>query len=83
MVPSFAVIRRAFDQRRYSGGWFAWVQKLLGLDIKYAQYREGGKFCHDVIDATDVATLNRAFSAPEMLPSLSELREPQRWLDRL
>lgn len=83
VVPSFATIRQAFDQRRYSGGWFAWVQKLLGLDIKYAQYREGGKFCHDVIDATDVATLNRAFSAPELLPSLSELREPQRWLDRI
>jgi coenzyme F420 biosynthesis associated uncharacterized protein len=83
VVPSFAAIRRAFDQRRYSSGWFSWVQKLLGLDLKYAQYREGGQFCREVIEAADVATLNRAFTAPELLPSLDELREPQRWLDRI
>lgn len=83
VVPSFAAIRTAFDQRRYSAGWFSWVQKLLGLDLKYAQYREGAEFCRAVIAASDVATLNRAFTAAELLPSLSELREPQRWLDRI
>lgn len=83
VVPSYPVIRAAFEQRRAATGWFSWVQKLLGLDLKHAQYREGALFCRAVIEASDVATLNQAFSAPGLLPSLEELRDPQRWLHRI
>jgi coenzyme F420 biosynthesis associated uncharacterized protein len=83
VVPTYAAIRGAFNQRREASGWFSWAQKLLGLDVKYAQYREGAAFCRSVIDATDVATLNQAFTAPGLLPSLAELRDPQRWLHRI
>lgn len=83
VVPTLASIRRSFNARRESGGIFGIVSKLLGLDVKMAQYRDGAAFCRAVIDASDVATLNRAFSAPGMLPSVAELRDPQRWLQRL
>jgi coenzyme F420 biosynthesis associated uncharacterized protein len=83
VVPTYAEIRAAFERRRSGGGWFSWVQKLFGFDLKYAQYREGAAFCRAVIEAADVPTLNQAFSAPGMLPSLGELDDPQRWLHRL
>jgi coenzyme F420 biosynthesis associated uncharacterized protein len=83
VVPSYAAIRQAFNQRRESTGWLSWVQKLFGLDLKHAQYREGAAFCSAVIEAADVATLNQAFSAPGLLPSLTELRDPQLWLHRI
>lgn len=84
VVPSYRSIRAAFDQRRAaSGGWLAWVQKMLGFDLKNAQYREGAEFCRAVIASADVATLNQAFVAPGLLPSVDELRDPQRWLHRL
>lgn len=83
VVPTYASIRRAFKARREAGGMLGVAQKLLGLDVKMAQYRDGAAFCRAVIDAADVATLNRAFSAPGMLPSVDELRDPQRWLSRV
>ena len=83
VVPTYPSIRKAFNARRDASGVFGFVQKLLGLDLKMAQYREGAAFCRAVIDAADVATLNRAFSAPGMLPSTEELRDPQRWLHRV
>jgi coenzyme F420 biosynthesis associated uncharacterized protein len=83
VVPTYASIRRAFNARREAAGMFGVAQKLLGMDLKMAQYRDGAAFCRAVIDAADVATLNRAFSAPGMLPSVDELRDPQRWLSRV
>jgi len=83
VVPTYAAIRHAFDQRRSTSGWAGLLQRLLGLDLKYAQYREGARFCRAVIESADVATLNQAFSAPGHLPTLAELRDPQRWLRRI
>jgi uncharacterized protein (DUF2342 family) len=83
VVPSYASIRRAFDHRRAASGWSGAFQKLLGLDLKYAQYREGAQFCRAVITAAGVGTLNQAFATAEALPSLPELRDPQRWLRRV
>ncbi len=83
VVPSYRTIRESFDQRRSAAGWFGWIQKLLGMDIKYAQYREGAAFCEEVLTVADRDTLNLAFSSAELLPSLTELREPQSWLKRI
>lgn len=83
VVPTYASIRRAFNARREAGGAFGLIQKLLGMDLKMAQYRDGAAFCRAVIDAADVATLNRTFAAPGLLPTVDELRDPQRWLSRV
>ena len=83
VVPSYESIRKSFEARRNAGGWGAWLRKLLGLDLKRAQYRDGAKFCREVIASADVATLNRAFEAPGLLPSLAEIHDQQRWLHRL
>ena len=83
VVPTYASIRRAFNARREAGGWFGVAQKLLGMDVKMAQYRDGAAFCRAVLGAADVATLNRAFTAPGLLPTAEELCDPQRWLHRV
>lgn len=83
VVPSYRTIREGFDQRRSAAGWFAWIQKLLGMDIKYAQYRDGAAFCEKVLAVADRDTLSLAFSSADLLPSLAELREPQLWLKRV
>ncbi|MFT4108434.1 zinc-dependent metalloprotease [Propionicimonas sp.] len=83
VVPSYASIRQAFDLRRDAQGWGAWVRRLLGLDLKREQYRDGAEFCRQVIDAVGVPTLNRAFSAPGLLPTLAEIHDPQLWLHRI
>ena len=83
VIPTLPAIRRAFEARRDRGGWAAVVGKLIGTDLKLAQYREGAAFCRTVIDEAGVDGLNAAWSSAELLPSLPELRDPQRWLARV
>ena len=77
------VTRRAFEDHRDRTGWAAVVSKLLGLDLKRAQYRDGAAFCNEVLHRADLATLNFAFSAADHLPTLAEIHDPQQWLHRV
>ena len=74
VVPTLPAIRRAFEARRDRGGWTAILGRLLGNDLKLAQYREGAAFCRAVMELSDVASLNAAWSAPDALPTLAEIR---------
>ena len=83
VIPTLPTIRRAFEKRRDQPGWSALFQKLVGLDLKRAQYREGAAFCRFVIDRIGVEGLNQAFEAPGLLPTLVEIQDPQQWLHRM
>lgn len=83
VVPSVAVIRRAFDGRRSPGGWRATAQKASGLEQKLAQYRDGAAFCSAVIERAGVAGLNRVWNAPEALPTPAEIADPAAWVARV
>ncbi len=83
VIPGLPAIRRAFEQLRDRPGWIGVVQKLVGLELKRAQYREGAAFCRAVIDVAGIEGFNRAFDGPGLLPSLSEIRDPQQWLHRV
>lgn len=89
VVPGVDAIRRAFDARR-SGkargkqrSWDQIVRRLLGLDTKLAQYREGARFVRYVENRVGRAGLNTAWTSAEALPTIAELRQPQLWIDRL
>jgi len=82
VVPTYAAIRRAFEARRDQHGWGAWLRRLIGFDLKREQYRDGAEFCRQVIAAAGVETLNRAFEAPGLLPTVTEIHDPQQWLHR-
>ena len=83
VLPTLPVIRRAFEGHRDRGGWSAIVGKVLGTDLKRAQYRDGAEFCRAVLDKGDLDLLNIAFSQAAMLPSLAEIHDPQQWLHRV
>jgi coenzyme F420 biosynthesis associated uncharacterized protein len=78
-------LRAALDRRRARDrpAIVVWLERLLGLEMKMRQYEQGRAFCDGVIERSDVATLHRAFSAPELLPTLAELDDPAAWLDRI
>lgn len=89
VVPGVAAIRRAFDERRAGKSpakrrtWDQIVRRLLGLDTKLAQYREGAHFVRHVEKQVGRAGLNAVWTSAQTLPTISELREPQLWVDRL
>ena len=83
LIPTVKLIRARFNQRRAQGGLIGFVNKLLGMDAKLRQYSDGAEFCRQVVRRAGPDTLNRAFAAPELLPSLEELLEPVQWLGRV
>ncbi len=83
LVPQVALLRAAMEARRDASGLVQVIARLLGLRAKREQYLRGATFCREVIARAGVPTLNQAFTAPEALPSLTELHDPGQWLRRV
>lgn len=82
-IPSaerFSRVLRA--RRRAVNPGIRLVQQLLGLEAKLNQYEQGERFIGAVERAGGVGLLNSAFDSPTMLPTLAEIRDPQRWIAR-
>jgi coenzyme F420 biosynthesis associated uncharacterized protein len=76
-------LRRALDRRRAERPpWMKALFRLIGLDLKMAQYAQGKQFVDEVVARGGHAALNRAWAAPELLPSPAELRDPGAWMRR-
>lgn len=89
IVPGVTKIRKAFDARRSGkskdrkNAWDQIVRRLLGLDTKIAQYRDGARFVRAVERRVGREGLNLVWEGPEMLPTIEELRHPYRWTKRV
>ncbi len=77
-------LREATDRRRQSvSPGDALLERLLGLELKRRQYEDGAKFCRYVAGMHDVASLNRVWVNPQMLPTGDELADPDAWIARV
>jgi putative hydrolase len=56
---------------------------LLRADPDRAAAARGARFCREVLAATDMEGLDRAWSHPDFLPGAEELDVPGRWLERV
>jgi coenzyme F420 biosynthesis associated uncharacterized protein len=84
VVPSVDAIRDKFNSRRESANPLERViRKLLGIEVKLRQYAEGRKFVHAVVERVGMAEFNRVWQSPLTLPRLSELSDPDAWVDRV
>ncbi len=82
--PGYARLRERLEARRDSrGGLGEVIMRILGLELKLRQYRLGKAFCDAVVGEAGIEGLNRAWRAPEALPTLAELEQPKRWLARV
>jgi putative hydrolase len=75
-----AAIRGRLADRQSPQGLFA---QLLRADPERASAARGERFCGEVLAATDIAGLDRVWAHPDFLPSLEELGQPGRWLERV
>ena len=87
VVPSVRYIRARFEARRDAGatshGLERVLRRLLGLDAKLAQYRDGAAFVREVRRAVGTTGLNAVWSAPEQLPTAREIADPRAWVRRV
>lgn len=85
VVPTVAEIREKFQQRRDKGAsrLDMALRKLLGLDAKLRQYREGERFVRVVVDQVGMDGFNRVWTSPNTLPTKAEIAEPADWIARV
>ncbi|MCW2867485.1 MAG: coenzyme biosynthesis-associated protein [Marmoricola sp.] len=84
VIPSVAEIRAKFTERRKGvGGLDRLIRRLLGLDQKMAQYRDGAVFVRAVVDKVGMEGFNAVWSEPVNLPSKTEILDPQLWVARV
>ncbi len=84
VIPSVRAIRAKFDRRRQGVGTLDRVlRRLLGLDAKMAQYRDGAAFVRGVVDRVGMERFNVVWERPEHLPSKAELLDHDAWVRRV
>ncbi|UUU41347.1 zinc-dependent metalloprotease [Streptomyces sp. NBC_00162] len=85
VVPSVAEIREKFQQRRASGAGRldAALRKVLGLDAKLRQYRDGERFVRAVVGQVGMDGFNRVWTSPNTLPTKAEIARPADWVARV
>jgi coenzyme F420 biosynthesis associated uncharacterized protein len=84
VVPSVKAIRERFERRRDGGSPLdRVVRRLLGLDLKMQQYRQGGAFVRAVVERVGVGGFNTVWESPQTLPTRTELAAPEAWLTRV
>ena len=85
VVPSVGEIREKFTKRRASGAGRLdqALRKLLGLDAKLRQYREGERFVRAVVDEVGMEGFNKVWTSPNTLPTKAEIANPAGWVARV
>jgi coenzyme F420 biosynthesis associated uncharacterized protein len=84
LIPNADRFGRVLRQRRQqTKGLMKFFQRLVGIDAKLQQYAQGEAFIATVERAGGTALLNRAWEAPENLPTIAEIRSPELWLTRM
>ncbi len=85
VVPSVRQIRTRFDRRRAGSHGVASVvlRRVLGLDLKLAQYRDGARFVRRVRRAVGTDGLNAVWAGPANLPTVAEIADHRLWVRRV
>ncbi|MDG9704344.1 zinc-dependent metalloprotease [Streptomyces sp. DH37] len=85
VVPSVAEIREKFQKRRAAGAGRLdqALRRLLGLDAKLRQYRDGERFVRAVVEETGMDGFNRVWTSPNTLPTKAEIAQPADWIARV
>ncbi|WP_260115247.1 zinc-dependent metalloprotease [Ornithinimicrobium sp. INDO-MA30-4] len=84
VIPSVDQIRKRFNERRKGAGSIDVIlRRLLGLDAKMKQYRDGAVFVRAVVDQIGRDDFNTIWTSPQTLPLPSEISDPAAWVRRV
>ncbi|MGH1504794.1 MAG: zinc-dependent metalloprotease [Acidimicrobiales bacterium] len=84
LIPSQPRFARVMASRRKQAkGPNKLIQRVLGFEAKLAQYEEGESFIHAVEARGGRSLFDRVWEDAGHLPDIAEIREPQRWIDRM
>jgi coenzyme F420 biosynthesis associated uncharacterized protein len=83
LVPNHQHMHDTLRARRNApGAAERLIQQLLGFRQKLDQYAMGEKFVRRLYERGGMGAVNQVFAAPSALPTMDEVRDPDRYLSR-
>ncbi|QJW35789.1 zinc-dependent metalloprotease [Cellulosimicrobium protaetiae] len=85
-VRTVRSIRRKFEARRDGegrSGFDVVLRRVLGMDAKIAQYRDGAAFVRAVEKEVGRDGFNAVWASPENLPTAREIADARAWVRRV
>lgn len=82
-ISDYPSLKRRIESRRQRSPLMRVLEALAGLELKRQQYVVGRSFCEAVWERAGAGGLAPAWSSAEGVPTLEELRDPERWLERV
>lgn len=83
-LPDAAEIDRKFAERRKRRSPLEQILfRITGLDLKLAQYAAGERFVSQIVALAGHDAAQRAWHDPASLPTMTEIADPPRWLERM
>jgi coenzyme F420 biosynthesis associated uncharacterized protein len=84
LLPNYTGIASRFEQRQRKRGLAEQLfARLTGLDMKMEQYRLGELFVTRIADERGHEAVRRIWEGPANLPSMAEVRAPEKWMARV
>lgn len=84
VLPNFAEIERRIEQRKGTRSLGEQLfNRITGMDLKLLQYQQGQLFVDTVVQQRGIAFATKAWHSAENLPTLDEIRQPERWIARM
>lgn len=84
LLDSYRIMKARFEQRlqhRTLGERL--FAKVTGLEMKLEQYALGERFVNHVVASQGIDVMNRVWESAWHLPTIDEVREPDRWIRRI
>jgi coenzyme F420 biosynthesis associated uncharacterized protein len=82
-IEGFDELEAAFRRRQKERNLLErLILAVTGISVKLRQYEAGERFAEALIAGGGYPLLNRVWEGPEMMPSMVELRAPDRWIAR-
>ncbi len=82
LISGFPAMRKRLDERK-RGSLERALMRLLGFDLKLAQYRLGERFVRHVVSEESMPFLNRVWESEHAMPTLAEINAPEQWVARM
>ena len=82
LIPGFPAMRKRLEERK-RGSLERALMRLLGFDLKLAQYRLGERFVRHVVTNEDMTFLNSVWESARSVPTLAEINDPDLWIERM
>jgi len=84
VLPNFEEIEQRIESRKGSRSLAEQLfNRITGMDLKMQQYAQGQKFVDTVVERRGIRFATKAWERAEHLPTLEEIREPDRWIARM